>query len=74
MTNVTLYQKRMHMLWDIVCSVGLLAIRGVFLVGFEQLGWGPQGVINPVGNVYHHHGERDVLGRLQVHVVTDMLP
>jgi hypothetical protein len=61
-------------LWDNLCSAGLLAIRGVFLVGFEQLGWGLQGVINPAGDVYHHHGERDVLGRLQVRVVTDAHP
>ena len=62
------------LLWDNLCSAGLLAIRGVLLVGFEQLGCRLQGVINPVSDVYHHHGERDVLGRLQVRVVTDMLP
>ena len=31
------------LLWDNVCSAGLLAIRGVFLVGFEQLGLGATG-------------------------------
>ena len=48
-------------------------------VGCSQLdlsnqGGGLQGVINPAGDVYYHHGERNVLGRLQVRVVTDANP
>jgi hypothetical protein len=61
------------LLWDNVGSAGLLAIRGGFLAGVEQLGL-CRGVGGPVGYVNRYRGEECTEDRMQVRVVTDASP
>ena len=60
-------------LWDNLCSVGLLAIRGRLLAGVEQLGLCRR-VGGPVGYVNRYRGEECAEDRMQVRVVTDASP